>query len=447
MTPADNPAAKSNADVPLLLPHNGPVTVSPSSVPKTPLAPRNRRRDEILRAAAGLFASDGYASTSMREVAAASGILPGSLYHHFESKEAIAVELVEDYHADLVRVVRESQPDPGNPLGSLHGFAHEIANVSWRHQAALQISVFDAPGTASSSLRTVVRTEPASVDRYWRRLISAGLASEAIESSVDSRILRHVLNRTIVQVGLAWDYTSESGEVTDCILALLFDGLARSAGACEDRSKPARIVDEARLRWTEQAAEQRAQRRGQILDAARTEFAQRGFDATTVRDIADTAGVKASNLYRYFESKDSMIREILGNFSEQLSAAYRDVIGSGSGTVPTVDAILWLLNQAGHHFSREVEILQTFSRLLTLGVADTYHEGAQDRLAMLSDLIARGVAAGDLNDIAAPALVASCLREIMWAPMRNLVHISPQRVRQFHRQSVLSGQARHPAPR
>jgi AcrR family transcriptional regulator len=420
------------------------VTVSPSSAPKTPVAARNRRRDEILRAAAGLFASDGYASTSMREVAAASGILPGSLYHHFESKESIAVELVEEYHADLVRAVREAKPDPDDPLASLRTFAHEIADVSWRHQAALQISVFDAPGTASSSLRTVVRTEPASVDRYWRRLISAALASEVIEPSVDSRILRHVLNRTIVQVGLAWDYTNESYEVTDCILALLFDGLAPSADACEDKSKPARIVDDFRIRWTEQAAEERASRRGQILDAARTEFAQRGFDATTVRDIADAAGVKASNLYRYFESKDSMIREILANFSEQLLAAYRDVIGAGAATVPTVDAILWLLNQAGRHFSREVEILQTFSRLLTLGVADTYHEGAQIRLALLSDLIARGVASGELNQIADPPLVATCLREIMWAPMRNLVHISPQRVRQFDRQSVLSGLARHP---
>jgi hypothetical protein len=139
-----------------------------------------------------------------------------------------------------------------------------------------------------------------------------------------------------------------------------------------------------------------------------------------------------------------MIREILSNFSEQLLAAYRDVIGAGAGMVPTVDAILWLLNQAGRHFSREVEILQTFSRLLTLGVADSYHEGAQARLALLSDLIARGVASGELNQIADPPLVATCLREIMWAPMRNLVHISPQRVRQFDRQSVLSGLARHP---
>ena len=153
-------------------------------------------------------------------------------------------------------------------------------------------------------------------------------------------------------------------------------------------------MDEARLRWAEQDAAQRTQRRGQILDVARTEFAQRGFDATTVRDIADAAGLKASNLYRYFESKDSMIREILGHFSEQLLAAYRAVIGAGAATVPTVDAILWLLNQAGRHFSREVEILQTFSRLLALGVADAYQEGAQARLALLSDLIVRGVAAG-----------------------------------------------------
>ena len=392
----------------------------------------------------------------MREVAAASGILPGSLYHHFESKEAIAVELVEEYHADLIQVVREFQSGtkgvdgakgaegaagPADPVAALRAFAHEIANVSFRHQAALQISVFDAPATASSSLKTVVHAEPASLDRRWRSLISAAEAAGAFKASVDTRIVRHVLHRTIVQVGLAWEYPSGPGAVTDCVLALLFDGLAPSADACADRSKPACIVDEATMRWAEQAAQRRRQRRGQILDAARTEFAQRGFEATTVRDIAEAAGLKASNLYRYFESKDSMIQEILGDFSTSLLAAYRDVIGAGSGTEQTLDAILWLLNQAGRHFSPEVEILQTYRRLMALGVADRYHEGAQARLELLADLIARGVSAGELRDVAEPFLVASCLREIMWAPMPKLVHISPQRIREFHRQSVLSGMA------
>ena len=61
------------------------------------------RRTEILQTAASLIASSGL-RTSLQEIADAAGILPGSLYHHFESKEAILVELLHRYHADLDRI-------------------------------------------------------------------------------------------------------------------------------------------------------------------------------------------------------------------------------------------------------------------------------------------------------------------------------------------------------
>ena len=418
-----------------------------ASAPGPPVASRVRRRDEILRTAAGLFASDGYTNTSMREVAAASGILAGSLYHHFESKEAIAVELVEDYHADLVRVVREFGAVPEDPLAALRAFAQEIAAVSFRHQAALHISMFDAPTTASSSLKTVVHAEPASLDRLWRTLISAASAEGEIRDGVDPRILRHVLHRTTLQAGLVtWGWeTPSSGTraVAECITALIFDGLATAAPARGDTSKATQAVDAARARWLAAAEEKRRQRRGQVLDVARTQFALRGFEATTMRDLADAAGITASNLYRYFDSKDSMIHEILEEFSDRLSEAYQEVIQAGSSVVETLDAILWLLDQAGRHFSREIVILQGFKRLLALGVADRYHDGAQARLTLLASLIDRGVAAGELNLVAGSDLVATCLREIMWSPMRNLAHISPLRVREFYRHSVLSGAATH----
>ena len=51
------------------------------------------RRTEILQTAASLIAISGL-RTSLQEIADAAGILPGSLYHHFESKEAILVELL-----------------------------------------------------------------------------------------------------------------------------------------------------------------------------------------------------------------------------------------------------------------------------------------------------------------------------------------------------------------
>ena len=52
-------------------------------------------RTRITDAAAELFLHDGYAQTSLREIAAAAGIKAGSIYYHFDSKEALLVEILE----------------------------------------------------------------------------------------------------------------------------------------------------------------------------------------------------------------------------------------------------------------------------------------------------------------------------------------------------------------
>ena len=52
-------------------------------------------RDAILAAATELFGRRGYTGTTMRDIAKAVGILPGSLYAHIRSKEAVLVEITE----------------------------------------------------------------------------------------------------------------------------------------------------------------------------------------------------------------------------------------------------------------------------------------------------------------------------------------------------------------
>ena len=81
-----------------------------SVVTKAPMAPhvatgrgkggKNRRAD-ILRAAGTLMAAKGYDATSMRDISASVGMLPGSVYYHFPSKEALFVEL----HKDVVQAM------------------------------------------------------------------------------------------------------------------------------------------------------------------------------------------------------------------------------------------------------------------------------------------------------------------------------------------------------
>src|SRR6201991_4242929 len=72
------------------------------------------RRTEILQTAASLIASSGL-RTSLQEIADAAGILPGSLYHHFESKEAILVELIRRYQDDLDRIAERAQGKLDDP--------------------------------------------------------------------------------------------------------------------------------------------------------------------------------------------------------------------------------------------------------------------------------------------------------------------------------------------
>jgi TetR/AcrR family transcriptional regulator, cholesterol catabolism regulator len=57
--------------------------------------PAPHARQTILDVATDLFAEKGYTGTTMRDIAAAVGILPGSLYAHIDGKETILIELVE----------------------------------------------------------------------------------------------------------------------------------------------------------------------------------------------------------------------------------------------------------------------------------------------------------------------------------------------------------------
>lgn len=59
-----------------------------------------------------------------------------------------------------------------------------------------------------------------------------------------------------------------------------------------------------------------------ILNAAKQEFAKRGFIKTSMRDIAKGAGVGVGNLYNYFPSKDNLFNEVLAPITAAFYAMF-----------------------------------------------------------------------------------------------------------------------------
>jgi AcrR family transcriptional regulator len=101
------------------------------------------RRELIVERAAELLARKGIAGTTVREIGDAAGILSGSLYHHFDSKDAIIDVVMSAYLEDLLeryRVVLEQTDDVtatfhGLVLASLRAIdAHPQATLIYQHE-------------------------------------------------------------------------------------------------------------------------------------------------------------------------------------------------------------------------------------------------------------------------------------------------------------------------
>lgn len=106
-------------------------------------------------------------------------------------------------------------------------------------------------------------------------------------------------------------------------------------------------------------------RRNELLAMACRLFAERGFKQTTVRDIADEAGILSGSLYHHFDSKESMADEVLSAFLDELFSQYREILVQELGPRKTFEALVAVSFDAIHNHQDEVAIFQNEAKYLT----------------------------------------------------------------------------------
>src|SRR3546814_5788897 len=84
------------------------------------------RRDELLHIAAKLFAEKGFKNTTVRDIADAAGILSGSLYHHFDSKESMVDELLVRFQTELFDRYDQRSEEHTSELQSLMRISNAV---------------------------------------------------------------------------------------------------------------------------------------------------------------------------------------------------------------------------------------------------------------------------------------------------------------------------------
>lgn len=160
------------------------------------------------------------------------------------------------------------------------------------------------------------------------------------------------------------------------------------------------------------------ERRRELLDTAAEVFAAQGYNATTVRKIADAAGMLAGSLYYHFDSKESMLDEILSAFLTELWDGYDAVLAAGLGPRETIEALVTESFREIDRHRAAVAIYQKESRTLSAQPRFHYLSDSQQKFekAWLGTL-ERGSpprSSGPTSTSASPT--ASCATRSGWRP-------------------------------
>lgn len=162
-----------------------------------------------------------------------------------------------------------------------------------------------------------------------------------------------------------------------------------------------------------------ATRRDELLELAAAMFAERGLRATTVRDIADAAGILSGSLYHHFSSKEEMVDEVLRTFLDWLFDRYQHIIDTEPNPLARFKGLFMASFDAIEHHHAEVVIYQDEAKRLSAHERFGYIDDLNRRQRkMWVDVLTEGVDQGYFRPDTDVDVVYRLIRDVTWVSVR-----------------------------
>ena len=160
-------------------------------------------------------------------------------------------------------------------------------------------------------------------------------------------------------------------------------------------------------------------RRDELLELAATMFAERGLRATTVRDIADSAGILSGSLYHHFSSKEEMVDELLRGFLDWLFDRYQEIVATEPNPLERLRGLFMASFEAIEHRHAQVVIYQDEVKRLSGQPRFSYvEERNQEQRKMWVDVLNQGIEEGYFRPDIDVDLVYRFIRDTTWVSVR-----------------------------
>jgi AcrR family transcriptional regulator len=272
-------------------------------------------REQIMRAAGDLFGDNGYAGTSVGAIAEAVEISPAALYWHFDSKEALFVELLVEAIESYARSLDQALTgviDPADQLRRL-ALAHAESVLT---DPKVSKSVFSAYTLAHSispeSYRRIHDRQRDQIER-WRRVVDAGAERGEFHVS-DTAVVVFALTDICEATG---SWANADGRLTPREIGEEYGEFALRVAGYGLPAAPPRIEAAHQLppstpdRQQSDKPQPDASLRDTVIREAAALFRAKGFPGTSVGDIARASKMSPASLYWHFSNKEHLLYELV----------------------------------------------------------------------------------------------------------------------------------------
>jgi AcrR family transcriptional regulator len=207
-----------------------------------------------------------------------------------------------------------------------------------------------------------------------------------------------------------------------------------------DRSTAFTVAEEAIKTWFDGKGEGN-DKAAHVRAVARAEFGRKGYEGTTIRDIAAAAGLGTGTVYRLIGSKDELLASIMESFGHKAGGGFAAVLRADATPIEKLDALSWVNINALDQFPDEWKIQLAWMRqsppdTQTPGLAYTH------RLRQLKSLLSEGIRSKEIRvDSPSTEMLSRCVMDVLWMP-ENIVREQGTRAALIHaRDTVLRGVA------
>jgi AcrR family transcriptional regulator len=149
-----------------------------------------------------------------------------------------------------------------------------------------------------------------------------------------------------------------------------------------------------------------------ILEKAAHLFRKNGFNATSMRDLAENVGVEAASLYNHINSKAELLQEICFKIANKFTEHMDELMASDQTAIAKIEAVLrFHIRQMIHNFE-EVYVSDREWKHLTDPYLSNFKNQRRTHRQRIASIIEEGIRKGEIKKIDAPTAVLILLHAV-----------------------------------